>query len=95
MALINCPDCGREVSSNAPACPSCGAPIQAQTIEATAKKWKGLQLLGALLVILGIGPCVAGTDSGNDATVGVGVALLLIGLVLFLGARFGAWWGHG
>lgn len=27
MALINCPDCNREVSSNAPACPGCGSPI--------------------------------------------------------------------
>ena len=27
MALINCPDCGKEVSSNAPSCLGCGAPI--------------------------------------------------------------------
>ena len=27
MALIKCPDCGREVSDRAPACPHCGGPI--------------------------------------------------------------------
>lgn len=27
MALIKCPECGREVSSTARACPNCGAPI--------------------------------------------------------------------
>jgi uncharacterized membrane protein YvbJ len=27
MALIDCPDCGKQVSSNAPTCPNCGAPI--------------------------------------------------------------------
>jgi hypothetical protein len=27
MALIECPDCSKQVSSNAPACPNCGAPI--------------------------------------------------------------------
>lgn len=27
MALVKCPDCGREVSSNAKACPQCGCPI--------------------------------------------------------------------
>jgi uncharacterized membrane protein YvbJ len=27
MALINCPDCGREVSERAPSCPQCGSPI--------------------------------------------------------------------
>jgi hypothetical protein len=34
MALINCPECGKSVSSEAPACPACGYPIaqkQAQT----------------------------------------------------------------
>ena len=29
MALIRCPECGREISSHAPACPSCGYPLQA------------------------------------------------------------------
>ena len=27
MALLNCPECGAQVSSKAPACPSCGNPI--------------------------------------------------------------------
>lgn len=30
MALINCPECGREVSERAPSCPTCGAPIAQQ-----------------------------------------------------------------
>lgn len=29
MALINCPDCNREISDKAPTCPGCGAPISA------------------------------------------------------------------
>lgn len=29
MALVNCPDCGRDVSSRATACPSCGYPVSA------------------------------------------------------------------
>jgi hypothetical protein len=31
MALIDCPDCGREVSSNATICPECAYPIQTGT----------------------------------------------------------------
>jgi uncharacterized membrane protein YvbJ len=27
MALIACPECGRQVSSAAPACPQCGYPV--------------------------------------------------------------------
>jgi membrane protein YdbS with pleckstrin-like domain len=33
MALVNCPECGREVSSAAPTCPSCGFPVAAQLAE--------------------------------------------------------------
>jgi hypothetical protein len=29
MALLNCPDCGNEVSDQAPACPKCGRPRSA------------------------------------------------------------------
>jgi hypothetical protein len=35
MALIDCPDCGKQVSSNAPACPNCGAPIAGTTLPYT------------------------------------------------------------
>jgi len=28
MALINCPDCDKEVSDQAPTCPNCGRPLK-------------------------------------------------------------------
>lgn len=28
MALIRCPECGREISSQARACPACGYPVE-------------------------------------------------------------------
>lgn len=28
MAMIQCPECGREISDKASACPGCGAPVQ-------------------------------------------------------------------
>lgn len=31
MALIDCPDCGKAISDQAPACPNCGRPIAHQT----------------------------------------------------------------
>jgi membrane protein YdbS with pleckstrin-like domain len=34
MALINCPECGKQASSSAPTCPACGYPI-AQKLEQT------------------------------------------------------------
>ena len=38
MALINCPECGKEISERAKSCPNCGCPIEAaqeQTSEKT------------------------------------------------------------
>ena len=38
MALINCPECNREISDKAASCPGCGAPVQSTTTtSATAK----------------------------------------------------------
>lgn len=28
MALMTCPDCNRQISSSAPACPNCGRPMK-------------------------------------------------------------------
>jgi uncharacterized membrane protein YdbT with pleckstrin-like domain len=35
MALMNCPECARQVSAEAAACPNCGYPIAARAAEAT------------------------------------------------------------
>ena len=37
MPLVKCPDCGKEVSRTAPACPECGRPTPAP-IQDTARK---------------------------------------------------------
>jgi hypothetical protein len=36
MALIKCPDCGNEMSDQAPACPKCGRPKQVAAIGVSA-----------------------------------------------------------
>ena len=38
MALVNCGECGREVSTKAPACPNCGAPVS-ETATTPSKKY--------------------------------------------------------
>jgi uncharacterized membrane protein YdbT with pleckstrin-like domain len=68
MPLTNCPDCGREISTAAPACPNCGrpnapavAPPQAPVVTAEEKLWHAspswLLLLGKIiwLAIVAIG----------------------------------------
>ena len=33
MALVKCPECGKEISDKASNCPGCGYPIESQKIE--------------------------------------------------------------
>jgi NMD protein affecting ribosome stability and mRNA decay len=37
MALINCPECGQEVSSKASVCPRCAFPLQAEKTDGTVR----------------------------------------------------------
>lgn len=104
MALIKCGECGNDVSSNASSCPKCGNPIApavapataARTVEpitvttqATAKKFKGHQLVAAGLCCLGVVLIVAG-----DSYFAWGALVMVAGLVWFFVARAVAWWNH-
>lgn len=55
-------------------------------IEQTSKRWKGLQLVFALMAVAGL--AIVPTGSGGAAIGG-------IGLLGFIVARIGAWWHHG
>jgi len=104
MALISCPECGRQVSDKASACPQCACPLGAVsvggvgvvTIQETSKKWKKLQLLGAI----GVPVCFIGimSSTGTDQPSGGASAFWVLGMLASIGAyiygRFGAWWHH-
>lgn len=88
MALISCPDCGAQVSDTAPACVACGRPIAAQVIEQTAKRWKQAQLVAFALVVVGFVEWTLGSGGGW-------AVVALVGMVLLVSARLGAWWENG
>lgn len=50
MALIKCPECGREVSSNAVSCPVCGYPIAANSPSGEVAIKIGPKLAGTVMV---------------------------------------------
>jgi len=58
MSLIQCPDCGRDVSSSAPACPNCGAPvaslIMARAEASPKRRTLGCTSLFVVVVVVGI-----------------------------------------
>jgi len=56
VALIKCPDCGKDVSSSAPNCPHCGRPMAAFSGKAVQTRRKGgtYEAIGFLLIVAGI-----------------------------------------
>lgn len=105
MALIRCPECAREISDRAVACPQCGNPMPARyteyavaarrgrsiTIQATGKPYKALQALGAITIIFAVVSC---TTVASSARPWSGIVFLL-GAALYACGRIGAWWNHG
>ena len=101
MALTQCPDCDKQVSTSAVSCPNCGAPIAAAketeaagapltTTQLTSKKLKGQQLIATLMVIVGSIWIFSSPESGA----GLPAFIALVGLVWFIVIRIRTWWHH-
>lgn len=98
-ALIKCADCGADVSDRAPTCPRCGGPIEREivTTQQTGKSYKGMQLIGVLLILGGVVSCMAATSATPQSDDGMAFSGLLFlgGLGFYFAGRIGAWWNHG
>ena len=72
-----------------------------QTVEQTGKGYKALMVIGVLFILIGciaMGVAASAGESGNpnaDGAGGIGLALVILGFILSLFARIGAWWNHG
>lgn len=79
MALIKCPDCSSDVSTEAPACPKCGRPIAPPTIgawrpppETAAKRGTSAKnIIGGVAAGIGVlvllGYCASSVDTSTPA----------------------------
>jgi hypothetical protein len=96
LALIDCPDCGKQVSDRAASCLQCGAPIAApapvQTVEQTGKRYKAQQAVGILALLTGV--VMINVGGPGSATKVFGVIITLIGAIMYIFSRIGAWWDH-
>lgn len=102
MALIRCPECHRDVSSKATACPNCAYPVArtplqrpVQVIEKTGRRWKEVRVLGWLLVVIAALVLFAEWAANNSGGVVIGWSIGLAGLACLVTSRAGAWWYHG
>lgn len=81
MALMNCPECGKEVSDSAEQCPHCGFPIAKQN-DRTPRKIKGLEIcfiisLIACIVFLSLKVYFLGAICGAFSIFAIIVVFLL------------------
>jgi hypothetical protein len=105
MALIKCPECSKDVSDKAPACPNCGAPIAAATvdkkggvdvttIQETSKRLKTHLLLASLSLAVGIVWVIIAVSASVRTSLAFPTSLFVGGLVWYAITRFRIWWHH-
>jgi len=58
MALIKCPDCGKEISSEATSCPFCGCPATKINPNLNEEIKNNLQKRGMLFIVIAIAAIV-------------------------------------
>lgn len=106
MKLINCTDCGHEVSPRATSCPKCGAPIAAESLAAgatlittqgTSKRLKLQILISTVMFWVGVvwvGYVLLKQDETGMHHVFYGMVLVLVAFVWQIVVRIRAWWHH-
>lgn len=79
MALVYCSECGKQISSNAPYCPSCGAPQNNHSTDNTEISL-GYLLVSFLIPLIGIILCFISWNKDNgkakSALIGTVVGVL-------------------
>ena len=69
MALIHCPECGKEISDKAPACPNCGAPVATKKVRVHFHRKKSFAGCANTGMVLVDGTMVGSASSGADFNV--------------------------
>lgn len=87
MTLVSCKECSTQVSSAAPVCPKCGAPLDASTTP--SRKFTLLGLLGGLLVGLALGFGTFGGKGYLGGFLAFAIAILLGGFGALVGGQLG------
>ena len=98
MALVKCPDCGRDISDQAPACPHCGRPATntpqvppaASPAEPLQKKKRSPVAMGclALLALGAVVGVLSESSTTTDTSTSTPSMVDLNGAVRFTGTQF-------
>ena len=101
MALISCPECQKEISSNAESCINCGNPMEStqvgvdkeriHTIQETGKSLKVYKLISIISAVIGFIMLIK--TSGENPS-GIGALMFFGGVALYIITSFRVWWNH-
>ena len=105
MALISCPECEHEVSTQAENCPKCGCPISSveeiekagvatTTTQLTSKKLKLKWLYSFGMIVVGFLVAVIGSASFGDGGTVLGLLIGLAGALRCIYIKIMIWWHH-
>ena len=98
MALMNCRECGTQVSSRASACPKCGGPAfepsarGTVTIQRTGKSIKAQMLLFKLTLVVSV--MWFFIAKAADGSTVIPIAVFSVSVLMLYITRFRRWWHH-
>ncbi|MCF7943853.1 MAG: zinc ribbon domain-containing protein [Spirochaetia bacterium] len=101
--LIECSECGHQISDKATTCPNCGAPVsdgkydkqQKVFVEETSKDIKIVNIIGAIIATIGMLIIIISLVSLDFYTVWFGFAVLFFGIIVGVVSGVKKWWHHG
>ena len=106
--MIQCPDCGKSISSHAVACPECGRPMKSGaehvkvdgtvTTQSTSKKIKAFGCLFAVMIPIGMivamAECTNADVVGQPSSHAISATILTVGICGVLATKIAKWWFH-
>lgn len=85
MALVQCGECGRTLSDQAPACPGCGLPLAGPAI--VGRAGASLERNGSLMIVGGLLFGIGFQAFGNIALAALAWVVFGAGFIVFICGR--------
>ena len=105
MALINCPECKREISSLATSCPHCGIPMSnvqdtkttgesITTIQETSKRLKKQIIYSVIVIVISIPLFILAVSNDSGSLGLISGLLFFVGAIWYIAIKTMVWWHH-
>ncbi len=86
MPLVNCPECGKQISDEAKRCLNCGYPMRAK------QQYFGIRaVMASTVIVIGLVCLVAGQQ--NSGLFGFGLITMVLGVLVLLSVLWAAFLG--